>query len=93
MRRLINKLIQSLGRKSYSLDLNLSSSDILVILVDKAVQLFRGLLLRLCFHEVKGILFVGKNCNFKFKNKIKLGKSVQISNWNIIIHHFFGIMD
>lgn len=80
MKNLINKIIQSLGRKEYVIDVSISNFDLLQIVFSRSMAIIRGLWIRLLIRKGKGLLFVGSNCKLKFKSKIFLGRSVQIGD-------------
>jgi acetyltransferase-like isoleucine patch superfamily enzyme len=80
MRRLINRLINNLGRQGYSIDNNISNSEILIILFEKGIQFVRGSILRTMLKESKGPIFLGRRCKIKFKHKIKVGRTLQIGD-------------
>lgn len=78
--KILNRIIQKLGKKDYEVDISLSRQDMMIILWDKAVSLLRGLWLKLWLKKSKGILFVGKRCKIRHCNKIETGKMILISD-------------
>ena len=80
MNQFINKIIQMLGRKDYEVDEYLTSRDIIYILLGKFSDLFRGLYLRMFLKQCGGLIFLGKNCQIKFCNKISVGKTIVIGD-------------
>lgn len=80
MKKIINIIINKLGRDAYKTDDALSNHDILIIILDYFFKSCRGFFLKIFLKESKGILFVGKRCQIRFKNKIVLGKTIQIGN-------------
>ena len=80
MKKLLNKIIQKLGKDNYEVDKALTSVDIIIILYSRFVQLFRGLLLKLLLKSSKGIIFKGKRCKIKHCKKIIAGKSLTIGD-------------
>ncbi|NOQ24385.1 MAG: acyltransferase [Bacteroidales bacterium] len=76
MRNIVNKLIQSSGRKNYSVDDAIASRDMIIILISKFKQIIRGVFVRIFLNSSKGILFVGKRTSIKHKKKISVGSSV-----------------
>jgi len=81
IRKIINNIIQSLGRKGYAVDTSLSMFDLFKIIFVKFIQLIRGSFASIYFKESNGLLFIGKYTKIKFKSKISLGKSVQIGDY------------
>ena len=80
MKRIINNIIQILGRENYSVDKSLSTCDVFFIFVVKFAQLLRGTGLKMFFNESKGIIFIGRRVKIKFKNKFSHGRSCQIGD-------------
>ncbi|BDX39588.1 transferase [Tenuifilaceae bacterium CYCD] len=85
MKKIINRLIQSLGRNNYSLDQGISNLDLFIITSHKLRQVIRGFWYKLLFHSSKGLLFVGKRTTIKHSNKIRVGKSLNIGD-NVYIN-------
>jgi len=84
MRSLINKIIQKLGKENYSIDEGVNYYDLIFIVLNRFNEFFRGIIIRLLVKESNGILFIGKKAELKFKNKIKIGKSVTIGDYVLI---------
>ena len=80
MRKIINKIIELLGRKDYKIDENLSIYSIIIITTSKIFPVIRGCFLKINLKSSKGIVFLGKKTKIKFKNKITLGKTTQIGD-------------
>jgi acetyltransferase-like isoleucine patch superfamily enzyme len=80
LRKIVNNIIEKLGRTDYSLDDNITNIDLLIILFIKGMQICRGLYYKLFFKNAKGLLFIGKNVEINFCSKISCGKSVTIDN-------------
>ena len=85
MKSFVNKLIQKLGRTGYKVDDSLSNYDLFLILLEKGIQYFRGLPLRVLLKKSKGTLFLGRNCNISFKHKIELGRTIYFGD-NVVIN-------
>lgn len=77
---IIEKIINHLGRKDYSIDSNLKRSDLIIIVMSKTTCLLRGFFLKFTFKKSNGLLFVGRRCKIIFRNKISLGKTVNIGD-------------
>jgi acetyltransferase-like isoleucine patch superfamily enzyme len=81
MRGLINNIIRLLGRNNYSIDESLGSTDIIRIVLPKLAQFIRGMILLKPFiKKSRGIIFLGKGTNIKFKSKISVGKTLVIGD-------------
>lgn len=69
-----------MGKKDYHIDNSLSTFDLAVILIDRVLQLLRGLPLRLFFGKSAGILFVGRNVKIRHAHLLNAGKSLTLGN-------------
>jgi acetyltransferase-like isoleucine patch superfamily enzyme len=74
-----NKVFHRLGKKDYFVDESLTRYELFIIVFEKAIQITRGFYYKL-FIKSDGLLFVGKRCKIKFKNKITTGKTVLIGD-------------
>ena len=77
---LLSRLMLILGRPNYSIDKSITKFDLFLILIEKAIQIIRGLFYKLILHESAGLIFVGKRTKIKFCNKISAGKSLQLGD-------------
>jgi len=80
MKKIINQIIQKLGRQNYQIDSSISDFELIYVLYSKFIQLIRGFFLKLRIKKSKGFIFVGKRTKIRFKSKISIGKSVQIGD-------------
>ncbi len=80
MKKIVNNIIEKLGRTDYRLDVNITNIDLLIIVFIKGMQICRGLYYKLFFKNAKGLLFIGKNVEINFCSKISCGRSVTIDN-------------
>lgn len=80
MRKIINKIIHSLGRSNYVIDNSLSTSDLIIILFAKSIEVIRGLFFKLFLKKTTGLAFKGKHTKIRFKSKISVGKSIFIGD-------------
>ena len=80
MKKIVNNIIEKLGRTDYRLDVNITNIDLLIIVFIKGMQICRGLYYKLFFKNTKGLLFIGKNVEINFCSKISCGRSVTIDN-------------
>lgn len=92
IKKIIDKIINILGKANYHIDLSVSDYDLYIILKIKLLQLIRGLFLKLFLKESKGLIFLGKRTKIKFKSKIRFGKTTTIGD-NVEINALskFGI--
>lgn len=72
MKKLISQIITKIKREDYKLDESMNGSDIIIILIQRAMQVVRGLLHRIGFKKFKGILFLGKRSKILHKSHISL---------------------
>ncbi len=78
--KILNKIIQRLGKENYEVDPTISSHDIAVILWDKTLALVRGLWIRIWLQKSDGVLLVGRRCKIRHCSKIKTGRMILISD-------------
>jgi acetyltransferase-like isoleucine patch superfamily enzyme len=76
----LNKLIGLLGRKNYKVDKNMTRYEIILFLYSKFLSLLRGYILKITLKKSEGIIFLGKNCNICYRNKISFGKTITIGD-------------
>lgn len=77
---IINKVIRKLGKKDYTVDKQLSTKELFIILIEKMFCLGRGFYYKIFFKRSLGLLFIGKNCKIKHCHKISVGKTVSIGD-------------
>jgi acetyltransferase-like isoleucine patch superfamily enzyme len=80
MDKIINKIIQKLGRENYTIDNSISFLDVIIFLLSKLSQVLRGFFYKILLKKSSGILFIGRRTKIKFCHKISLGKSIQIGD-------------
>jgi acetyltransferase-like isoleucine patch superfamily enzyme len=78
--KLVNKIIQKLGKDRYEIDNAIKTIDLLIILNNKLIQLIRGFWLKMFLGNSKGILFIGRRCKIRHKNHISFGKTAFIGD-------------
>jgi acetyltransferase-like isoleucine patch superfamily enzyme len=81
MKGIINRLIQRLGKKGYTIDKSLGNRDIIIILTGKFFSIIRGLFLKIWLKKSFGILFVGRGCKIRHCHKIITGRTVTIGDF------------
>jgi len=74
--KIINKVIQHLGRKDYKIDSKISNKDLFIILRVRFLQLLRGFFLKLKLKSSSGLVFKGKNVKIQHGYNITSGKSL-----------------
>lgn len=77
---IINKLIKLAGKENYTIDKSLTKYEIFIILLSKGYCLLRGFYLKFSLKKSKGLVFVGRGCKIKFRNKISLGRTITIGD-------------
>jgi acetyltransferase-like isoleucine patch superfamily enzyme len=80
LNKIVSALIQKLGKKDYSIDLEINSKDIFIIFFSKGINLLRGFKIKFFLRHSGGMLFLGRNCRIKHKSHIYLGKTVLIGD-------------
>lgn len=78
--KLINGLIQKLGKKNYTVDKSATGRDLFIITSGRLWCLLRGFYYRLFFKKCGGYLFVGKRCKIKHAHKISTGRTITIGD-------------
>lgn len=85
LKKLVSNLISKIKHEPYQLDKTIRSLDLLIILWDKMLQVFRGWTKSLLFRERKGFIFIGKNVKIRHskhicaKNGLTIGDNCQIN--------------
>ncbi|MDD4646454.1 MAG: acyltransferase [Bacteroidales bacterium] len=77
---MINMLIRKLGRENYSVDTDLTTHDVLIVLRGKCAQMIRGWFLKPFLKHSDGIIFLGKRTKIIHRKKISVGKTLTIGN-------------
>jgi len=78
--RLLDRLLNKLGRKNYRIDPEISKRELFNILFEKSVQLLRGYLLKIRVKKSYGVIFLGKGCKIQHKHRISLGRTIYIGD-------------
>lgn len=76
----ITSIIRKLGRIEYALDPGLKSRDLLVIIMVKVLELFRGYRIKFFLGSSEGLLFLGRRCRIRHKSHIHFGKTIIIGD-------------
>jgi hypothetical protein len=53
----LDKIIQKLGRENYAIDKNISFYNLLIIIVEKSIEMTRGLFLKFFLKKQKELFF------------------------------------
>ena len=80
MKKIVNSIIQKLGRAEYKINPSISNFSLTCILFRKFIELIRGAILKLFLKESKGLIFLGRRTKIHSKNKITFGKSLIIGD-------------
>ena len=83
--KILNNLIDRLGRKDYEIDKSIEKYDLFIFLLNKLRSLFRGFILKVSLKKSKGLIFVGKRCKISYRNKISFGRTTIIGD-NVVIN-------
>jgi acetyltransferase-like isoleucine patch superfamily enzyme len=77
--RILEKVISRLKGYEFKFDFQINNTDVFVIIYDYLRSVIRGLLV----FQVKknGLIFIGKNCKFKFKSRIRIGKNLKLGDY------------
>jgi len=85
IRKIINSIIQRLGRNNYRIDESIEFSDLWIILHQKLYELIRGFILSLRIKHSDGIIFKGKGVKILHCKKIKSGQTLYLGD-NVYIN-------
>lgn len=77
---LLNKLIQKLGKKGYTVDKDLSKRDIYITVKDKLFAVIRGFCLKIWLKRSGGLIFLGRHTKIRYCHRISLGKTISIGD-------------
>lgn len=80
MKRLINKLIQQLGRENYQLDDSIPFRSLLSLMASRLFQLLRGFWLKITLKRATGLIFAGRRCKITHRRLISVGKTLTIGD-------------
>jgi acetyltransferase-like isoleucine patch superfamily enzyme len=78
--KLIDKIIEKLGRKNYTVDKSITKFQIIKISLGKFIQLLRGYFVRTRLKHCDGFLFVGKKVKIHFPEMLTLGRTVMLGS-------------
>ncbi len=80
IKKIVNKLIQRLGKDNYMIDISLSVGDLLIIITSKFAQAIRGITLKPMMKNSSGLIFLGTNCKISHKSNIEVGSTFSIGD-------------
>lgn len=80
IKRIINKLIQQIGRNGYEIDNAISNNSLIMILLNKFIEIIRGVKYTILFKSSKGLMFVGKRVKVMYCGMIRSGKTLTLGN-------------
>ena len=75
---MVTAFIKSTGKHDYSPDSKLTTRDLSVVIITKAIEFARGLICSMFIRETKGLLFIGSRCRIQYKSRIRLGRTVTL---------------
>ncbi len=78
--KLIDKIIEKLGRKNYTVDKSITKFQIIKISLGKFIQLLRGYFVRTRLKHCDGFLFVGKKVKIHFPEMLTVGRTVMMGS-------------
>lgn len=78
--KIVNKIIRKLGKTGYSIDKSLSGYNLMIVIKQRSMMLFRGLFLKIFLSDSKGIIFLGRRTRICHRNKISCGKTLTIGD-------------
>lgn len=78
--RIVNKIIQYLGRSGYTVDNSISGSNMFIILRGKIFELLRGYILKIYFKKSEGLIFLGKRTRIRHCSLIRAGRTLFIGD-------------
>jgi acetyltransferase-like isoleucine patch superfamily enzyme len=76
MKTLVSRMISGMKKESYKLDEAISAMDLYHILMNRSLQIIRGLFLKLRFKHHEGFLFLGKRVKILAPKKISSGRNL-----------------
>lgn len=80
MRNAISWIISKIKKNDYRVDENISTSDLILILIKRSFMLVRGQFHRIFFKESKWSIFIGKKVDIFSHKNIKLGRGITIED-------------
>lgn len=79
--RVINRIIQNLGRPGYKIDQEISTRDLSIIVVKRLFSLMRGIWNKIWMGRSRGFFFVGKRCTLIHKYNMYMGRTVTLGDY------------
>jgi len=79
--RLINTIIQKLGRQNYEIDKSISRMELFFIIAKRIHQVLRGALLKVKLKSSSGIIFVGRGVKIHSPSRIIFGRSIILEDF------------
>jgi acetyltransferase-like isoleucine patch superfamily enzyme len=73
---MINFFLNKIGKSNYNIDKKIKSKDLFIIIIQRIIKLFRGLLFTIVMPNSHAFKFVGSRVKIKFGHKIKFGKNL-----------------
>lgn len=81
MIKILNLIVSKIKGESYKLDEKVKTANLMIILIDRFMNLLRGIFRKIGIHRCGKILFIGKRVILKHKNFMKFGTGVTIGDY------------
>lgn len=81
MVKLVSKIISKIKHREYTVDENITSSDLISILLTRAIMLIRGFFCRTGFKKSGKMTFIGKGVKIKSKNHLSCDSGLTIEDY------------
>jgi len=73
---MINYFLNKIGKSNYKIDKKINSKDLFIIIIQRIIMLFRGLVFTIIIPNSHPLKFIGSRVKIKFGYKIKFGKNL-----------------
>ena len=70
---MINYFLNKIGKSNYKIDKKINSKDLFIIIIQRIIMLFRGLVFTIIIPNSHPLKFIGSRVKIKFGYKIKFG--------------------
>ena len=79
--KFLSKVISKIKKEDYVVDSNITFGVVFGTVLRKVRMLVKGMLMKPFFKKAKGILFIGKKCDIRCKNKIEFQGSATVEDY------------
>lgn len=80
MVKLVSWIISKIKHREYKVDESITSSDLLMIIIDRIIMVLRGIYHKILFKKAPGIIFVGKRVKIRSHRHMVCGRGLTIEN-------------